>query len=48
MIVQVLLLSTVTSLSTVLDPYLSNRGLARILAMRAKPEERIVSCRRFL
>jgi len=40
---QVLLLSTLASLVTVLDPWLSNKGLARILSQRAASEERIVS-----
>ncbi len=43
MIVQVVLLSAFTSLSVDLDPYFSNKGLARILMLRAKPEERIVA-----
>ena len=43
MIVQVLLLSTLSSLAPTLDPYLSNRGLARTLALATKPDERIVA-----
>ncbi len=43
MLVQVLLLSTFGTLSLTLDPYLSNRGLARVLVLRAKPEEQIVA-----
>ena len=42
MMTQVLLLSTLSLLVPVLDPYLSNRGLARTLSSRAKPEEGIV------
>ena len=42
MIIQVLLLSTISSLSIALDPQLSNKGLARIVALRAAPEDRVV------
>ena len=42
MMVQVLLLSTAASLSSVLDPYLSNRGLARVLVLRARTEDQVV------
>src|SRR4029077_19007512 len=37
------LLSAIASLSVGLDPYLSNKGMARIISQRAKPEERVVS-----
>jgi hypothetical protein len=43
MLSQVLLLSAVAPLSVGLDPYLSNKGMARIISQRAKPEERVVS-----
>jgi 4-amino-4-deoxy-L-arabinose transferase-like glycosyltransferase len=42
MIVQVLLLSMLSSLSPILDPYLSNRGIAHVLSLQAAPEDRIV------
>ena len=41
--VQVLLLSTLSSTAPVLDPWLSNRGLARVLTLSAKPDDRIVA-----
>jgi 4-amino-4-deoxy-L-arabinose transferase-like glycosyltransferase len=43
MLSQVLLLSVLSSISVGLDPYLSNKGIARIISQRAKPEERVVS-----
>jgi 4-amino-4-deoxy-L-arabinose transferase-like glycosyltransferase len=43
MLTQVLLLSTFGTLALTLDPYLSNRGLARVLAQRARPEDRVVA-----
>jgi 4-amino-4-deoxy-L-arabinose transferase-like glycosyltransferase len=42
MIVQVLLLSALASLSSALDPYLSNKGLARILAYSEAPGDRVI------
>jgi hypothetical protein len=41
---QVLLLSTLSSTAPALDPWLSNRGLARTLVLEAKAEDRIVAC----
>ncbi len=43
MMAQVLLLSTLASLAINLDPFMSNKGLARALSLRAKPEERVVA-----
>jgi 4-amino-4-deoxy-L-arabinose transferase-like glycosyltransferase len=42
-LVQVLLLSTLSSTAPALDPWLSNRGLARVLALSAKPGDQIVA-----
>lgn len=41
--VQVILLSSLTSLAVSVDPYLSNKGLARMISVRAKPDERVLS-----
>ncbi len=41
--VQVLLLSTIISLAVHVEPFLSNKGLARVLNWRARPEERILT-----
>jgi len=42
--VQVFLLSTLSSTAPLLDPWLSNRGLARVLSLEAKADERVVAC----
>ena len=46
--VQVLLLSSLTSLAVSLDPYLSNKSLGRLVMIHAKPEETRSELWRFL